>query len=100
MYGTVRGAALLAQASDDSARTLRERVTSPNGTTAAAVATLDRLGVMDAIGAAIGAARQRAEALGREDGSAPSPSASPSPSAGAEAARPAPPAHRKPGPDA
>ncbi len=86
VYGTVRGAALLAQASDEPARTLRQRVTSPNGTTAAAVATLDRMGVMDAIVSAIAAARQRSEELGRDGDT--------------QAVRPpSRPDHRKPGPD-
>lgn len=65
VHATVRGAALLAAASDEPAEVLRQRVTSPNGTTAAAIAELDRQGVMDAIVSAIAAARRRSEELGR-----------------------------------
>ena len=64
VLATVRGAALLAEASDEPADVLRRRVTSPNGTTAAAIAEFDRRGVMEAIVAAIGAARRRSEELG------------------------------------
>lgn len=63
---TVRGAALLADQSDEPAEELRRRVTSPNGTTAAATAEFDRRGVMAGIVAGIAAARQRSEALGRD----------------------------------
>jgi pyrroline-5-carboxylate reductase len=64
VLATVRGAALLAEASDEPADVLRRRVTSPNGTTAAAIAEFDRRGVMDAVVAAIAAARRRSEELG------------------------------------
>ena len=63
---TFAGAAALASGSGESLATLRERVTSKGGTTAAAMASLDASGVGAAIEAAIEAARQRAEQLGAE----------------------------------
>lgn len=61
---TVAGAAELALASDDDPAVLRERVTSPGGTTLAAITELDRLGVRDAVGRAIQKAWERAAELG------------------------------------
>ncbi len=56
---TILGAATLLEASGEPAEVLRRNVTSPNGTTAAAIATLEQLGVGPAVGAAIAAARDR-----------------------------------------
>ncbi len=60
---TVKGAALLALASDESPAQLRRRVTSPGGTTAAAVDVLDRQQVRASIGQAIQAAAARSRSL-------------------------------------
>lgn len=65
---TFEGAAKLALASTDSPGTLRERVTSPNGTTAAALAVLNARGVAAAIGEAVTAAQRRSVELGDEFG--------------------------------
>jgi pyrroline-5-carboxylate reductase len=62
---TLRGATALAESSHDAPAVLRERVTSPGGTTHAAVAVLESRGVKAAIVEALQAARQRAEELGR-----------------------------------
>lgn len=59
----VGSSALLAR-EPSAARDLRARVTSPNGTTAAGVAVLDRERVRDAIVAAVLAARKRSHELG------------------------------------
>lgn len=64
VHRTVKGAAMLAQASDEPAEVLRARVTSPAGTTAAAIAVLDERAVMQALVDAVAAARARGEALG------------------------------------
>lgn len=66
VLGTVRGAARLAEQSDEPAEILRKRVTSPGGTTAAAIAVMEKAGLKATIGEAITAARERGEALGRE----------------------------------
>lgn len=63
---TVIGSSELLKASDEDAAELRARVTSKNGTTYAATTTMDSLGVMDAITAALTAARDRGVELGRE----------------------------------
>lgn len=65
---TFEGAAKLALASVDSPRTLRERVTSPNGTTAAALAVLEARGVGAAIRDAVAAAAARSVEMGDEFG--------------------------------
>jgi pyrroline-5-carboxylate reductase len=62
---TVAGAAELALASDDDPAVLRERVTSPGGTTLAAITELDERGVRDAVGHAVRKAWERAGELGR-----------------------------------
>ena len=62
---TFAGAAALALQSGDSPSVLRERVTSKGGTTAAALAELDRLGVGAAFEQALRAAQQRAFELGQ-----------------------------------
>lgn len=63
VHHTILGAAMLLDSSGDSAKTLRDRVTSPNGTTAAAIATLDRLEVRRAVVSAIASARDRSREL-------------------------------------
>lgn len=60
---TVLGAASLLVASDESAAELRRQVTSPGGTTAAAIGTLDQWSAADAVRAAITAARDRGREL-------------------------------------
>jgi pyrroline-5-carboxylate reductase len=60
---TVKGAALLAAGSDEPPEVLRQRVTSPGGTTAAAVAVLDQRRVKASIGEAIEAAALRSRQL-------------------------------------
>jgi pyrroline-5-carboxylate reductase len=64
--GTILGAAVLLDSSDESAATLRSNVTSPNGTTAVAIATMEQLGVDTAISAALRAARDRSRELSGE----------------------------------
>ena len=65
---TVAGSAALVAASTDSPETLRRNVTSPNGTTQAALAVFESRGVKAAIVEAILAARDRATELGDELG--------------------------------
>lgn len=67
---TFRGAAELAIRSDDTLSTLRERVTSKGGTTAAALAVLREGPVADGIGRGVAAACRRSAELGDEFGSA------------------------------
>jgi len=62
---TVAGSAALAAASSESPAELRRNVTSPGGTTEAALAVLEAHGVRDSFVAAVLAARARAEALGK-----------------------------------
>ena len=62
---TLLGSAELLAASSESATTLRTNVTSPNGTTAAAIAVLDEQAVGDAIVQAMLAARDRSQELSR-----------------------------------
>lgn len=61
---TILGAAKLMQRSDDSPAELRRKVTSPGGTTEAAVTHLDGKKTMDTITDAIKLAQQRATELG------------------------------------
>ncbi len=63
---TVKGAALLALASDEPPEVLRARVTSPGGTTAAAVAVLDERQVKGILASAIRAAASRSRQLSDE----------------------------------
>jgi pyrroline-5-carboxylate reductase len=63
VHHTILGAAMLLESSGESAETLRRNVTSPNGTTAAAISTLDGLGVPASIVTAITAARDRSREL-------------------------------------
>ena len=60
---TILGAATLLEASEEPADVLRRNVTSPNGTTAAAIGTLEELGVREAFVSAIAAARDRSREL-------------------------------------
>lgn len=62
---TALGAARMAMESDDSPRELRERVTSPGGTTECALGVLESGGVRGLVIAAVSAARDRSEALSR-----------------------------------
>jgi pyrroline-5-carboxylate reductase len=57
---TALGAARMAMESADPPETLRERVTSPGGTTERALAVLDEGGFVPLVGRAVGAARKRA----------------------------------------
>jgi pyrroline-5-carboxylate reductase len=65
---TFLGAAHLAKTSDHSLARLREMVTSPGGTTAQGLATLNRMGLDEMIQTAIVAARDRSIELGKEGG--------------------------------
>ncbi|MGH3459563.1 pyrroline-5-carboxylate reductase [Aeromicrobium sp.] len=60
---TLVGAAKLLATSDDDATELRRRVTSPNGTTAAAIETFDERGVRDGLVAGVLAAARRSAEL-------------------------------------
>lgn len=60
---TALGAAQLAITSDESPSTLREKVTSPGGTTAAALQALNDQGVSEAVIKALTAARDRSQEL-------------------------------------
>ncbi|MDR2926515.1 MAG: pyrroline-5-carboxylate reductase [Azoarcus sp.] len=66
--GTVLGAARLAEASKDAPSTLREKVTSKGGTTAAALAHLAATGWHDALVGAVDAACARSRELGEQLG--------------------------------
>ncbi|MEM6458034.1 MAG: pyrroline-5-carboxylate reductase [Planctomycetota bacterium] len=61
---TILGSAELLASSDEPPAELRRRVTSPGGTTAAAIAELERREVADAVVAALRAARDRSVELG------------------------------------
>jgi pyrroline-5-carboxylate reductase len=65
VLATLKGATALAEASTESPATLRERVTSKGGTTAAALAVIDERGVKTALIDAVSAARDRGRALGK-----------------------------------
>ncbi|AWB93561.1 pyrroline-5-carboxylate reductase [Aeromicrobium chenweiae] len=60
---TLVGAAKLLAESDESAQELRRRVTSPNGTTHAAITTFDEAGVKDGLVAGVAAAAARSAEL-------------------------------------
>jgi pyrroline-5-carboxylate reductase len=62
---TVAGAGALALASEESAPTLRARVTSKGGTTHAAITSMEADGVGQALRKAVAAAHARAQELGR-----------------------------------
>lgn len=67
--GTVSGAAQLAAQSSEPPATLRERVTSRGGTTAAALAEFESAGLRDLVAKATRAAERRSIELGDEFGS-------------------------------
>jgi pyrroline-5-carboxylate reductase len=64
----LRGAGVLLAQSTESPAQLRERVTSPGGTTAAGLASLRSSGVGEAIVEAVRAATERSRAMGIEAG--------------------------------
>ena len=61
---TIFGAATMLRETDDAPEILRQRVSSPGGTTVAAINTLDELGVRQAFEKAMHAARNRSKELG------------------------------------
>lgn len=63
---TFLGAAQLAKESEDSLSQLREKVTSPGGTTAEGLAMFDKMGLKEITLKAVEAARDRSIALGKE----------------------------------
>lgn len=65
VLATLNGATALAEASEESPATLRERVTSRGGTTAAALAVIGERGVQQALIDAVAAARDRGRELGK-----------------------------------
>jgi pyrroline-5-carboxylate reductase len=65
---TAYGAALMARERTDAPDTLRTRVTSPGGTTAAALAVMDAAGMRDIIKRALEGARVRSKELAEEFG--------------------------------
>jgi pyrroline-5-carboxylate reductase len=67
---TFIGAGELARASTESPEVLRQRVTSKGGTTYAAITSMDDSGIKQAFAKALHAARNRAEEMGNEFGSA------------------------------
>ena len=60
---TIVGAAALLEGSGDSPTTLREKVTSPNGTTAAAIASFNTSGLNEIVAQAMAAAAKRSQEL-------------------------------------
>lgn len=60
---TIVGSAKLLDGSPDGPEVLRQRVTSPNGTTAAAIATFDERGVKESVAAGVVAAAHRSAEL-------------------------------------
>jgi pyrroline-5-carboxylate reductase len=60
---TIVGAAALLEDSGDSPTTLREKVTSPNGTTAAAIASFNSAGLNAIVADAMAAAAKRSQEL-------------------------------------
>lgn len=65
---TVHGAARMAREGDDPPAILREQVTSPGGTTAAALEVLDRSGIRDTFSRAVHAATLRSRQLAQGAG--------------------------------
>jgi len=63
VHHTILGAATLLESSGETAESLRRNVTSPNGTTAAAIAKMDELGIRRSLVSAITAARDRSREL-------------------------------------
>ena len=68
VLNTALGAAQLALSSEDEPGELRRKVTSPNGTTAAALETMDTLGIENTVESGIEAAIRRSAALAAELG--------------------------------
>ncbi len=66
VHQTLMGAGRMLTESGASAEELRAMVTSPGGTTAAAIAELESHGIRGALGAAIHAARARSEEMGAQ----------------------------------
>ena len=66
VIGTIAGSSMLMEGINLSPSRLREMVTSPGGTTAAALATLNEANFHGLVQAAAFAAYERAKALGRE----------------------------------
>jgi pyrroline-5-carboxylate reductase len=64
---TFVGAARMLSESGEPADVLRQRVTSPNGTTHAAVTAFENGGLRDLVQTALDAARERGECLSREN---------------------------------
>lgn len=60
-----RGAGILLAGSDESPSTLRERVTSPNGTTAAGLAVFESAGLREIVNKAVRAAAARSVEMGK-----------------------------------
>ncbi len=70
VYQTALGAGTMLSQSDEGAKVLRERVTSPGGTTQAALSVFSDHALADTVRDAVAAARQRSQELGqshRED---------------------------------
>ncbi len=65
---TIKGAGAMMVASDDDPGVLRQRVTSPGGTTAAALAVMEERGMRDIIADGVAAAAARSRELGAEAG--------------------------------
>ena len=65
---TIKGAGAMMVGSDDDPAILRERVTSPGGTTAAALQVMEDAGIRQIIGDAVAAAAARSRELGEEAG--------------------------------
>mgnify|MGYP000221111082 CR=1 FL=1 len=63
---TAAGAARMLEKTGESPQELRRKVTTPNGTTHAAVSTFERLGLPAAVGEALRAAAERSRQLGEE----------------------------------
>jgi pyrroline-5-carboxylate reductase len=68
VIATVFGAAQLARAGDEEPAAMREQVTSPGGTTAAAIEVLERSGIRDTFARAIRAATDRSRQLAGKGG--------------------------------
>ena len=63
---TIKGSGTLMEVSEEEPAELRHKVTSPGGTTAAALAVMERGGFMSLVGHAIAAATERSRELGAE----------------------------------
>ncbi len=63
-YATISGAGEMLQQTGEHPAVLRAQVTSPGGTTAAALQVLEAMAVRAAFGEAVRAARRRARELG------------------------------------